>query len=289
MLWLQFMSGLQSASILFLLAAGLSIVYGVCHVLNLAHGSFYMLAMFLAYTFTQSLSSSGEAGFWVALAVVPVITAILGMLFELLVFRRLYSSDILVQILPTIAVIFIVADAVKFSWGLEAKSIEMPAVYAEPVDLFGTYIPGYYLFIIAIGGLVAVGVWLIIHRTEWGLLLRATSSDREMALALGVNARRMFTSVFGLSTWLAGLAGVLIVPIAGANPNSDLEAAIDAFAVVVIGGLGSIWGSLVAALLIGMVKAFGILVFPQLAMGFVFALMAFVLVIRPSGLFGKLQ
>ena len=289
MLWLQFIGGLQSASILFLLAVGLSIIYGVCHILNLAHGSFFMLAMFLAYTFTQSLVASSDVGFWIALAVVPLLTAVAGMLFEVLVFRRLYKSDVLVQILPSIAMILIIGDVVKYFWGLESKSIEMPSMLADPIRISGIFIPGYYIFIIAAGFVVSVGVWLLIYRSEWGLLVRATAANRDMALALGVNARRMFTSVFGLSMWLVGIAGVLVVPLAGANPGSDLDASIDAFAVVVIGGLGSIWGSLVAALLIGMVKSFGILVFPQFALAFVFALMAVVLIIRPTGLFGKIQ
>jgi branched-subunit amino acid ABC-type transport system permease component len=287
LLWLQLVSGLQTAAILFLLAAGLSIIYGVCHVLNLAHGSFFMLAMFLAYTVTEQLAANGDLGFIIALVGVPLITAALGALFEIFVFRRLYGADVLVQILPSIAAIFIINDCVKAFWGLESRSIGMPSWFEAPVRLFGSFIPSYYIFVIGAGAIMSLVVWVIVYRTEWGLLLRATSAKRDVAQALGVNVRTMFTSVFALSMGLAGLAGVLVVPLSGANPGSDLDASVDAFAIVVIGGLGSIWGSMAAALLIGMVKAFGILIVPQFAIAFVFALMALVLIVRPTGLFGR--
>jgi branched-subunit amino acid ABC-type transport system permease component len=289
MFWLQLVSGLQTASILFLLAAGLSIIYGVCHVLNLAHGSFFMLAMFLAYTFTETLVAQSDMGFVLALVCVPILIAALGILYEIVVFRRLYGSDVLVQILPSIAVIFIITDVIKLFWGLESRSIDMPAWFQSPLHVFGSYIPSYYIFVMTAGAIVSFGVWLLIYKTEWGLLLRATSSNRDMATALGVNSRVMYTSVFALSLWLVGLAGVLVLPLAGANPGSDLDASVDAFAIVVIGGLGSIWGSMAAALLVGMVKAFGILIFPQFAMAFVFVLMALVLIVRPAGLFGRAE
>jgi branched-subunit amino acid ABC-type transport system permease component len=286
-LWLQLVGGLQSAAILFLLAAGLSIIYGVCHVLNLAHGSFFMLAMFIAYSVTDRLVGDSNQGFAIALITVPLILAGIGALFEVCVFRRLYTANVLVQILPSIAAIYIINDCVKAFWGLESRSVEMPTLFQAPIRLFGAFIPSYYLFVIAAGALVSIAVWFLVYRTEWGLLLRAASADRNVAQTLGVNARTLFTSVFALSMGLAGLAGVLVVPLAGANPGSDLDAAVDAFAIVVIGGLGSIWGSLVAALLIGMVKAFGILIIPQFAIAFVFALMAIVLIVKPTGLFGR--
>ncbi|HMN70262.1 MAG TPA: branched-chain amino acid ABC transporter permease [Rhodoblastus sp.] len=287
MLWLQFISGLQTAAVLFLLAAGLSIIYGVCRLLNLAHGSFYMLAMFLAWTVTERAVSNSDVGFLVALIVVPILVAALGAIVEILIFRRLYEADVLVQILPSIGLIFLVADLVRGVWGLESKSIETPSWFSDPIEIMGAYVPGYYLFIICAGAVVAAGVWCLVNLTEWGLLVRATAADRNSAQGLGVNVRWVFTSVFALSTWLVGLAGVLILPLAGANPGSDLDASVDAFAVVVIGGLGSIWGSLAAAMIIGMVKAFGILVAPQFSIAMVFIIMAAVLLVRPAGLFGR--
>jgi branched-chain amino acid transport system permease protein len=208
---------------------------------------------------------------------------------EVLIFRHLYQADVLVQILPSIGLIFLISDLVRGVWGLESRSIDTPSWFSEPVAVLGAYIPGYYLFIIGTGALVPVLVWFLVNRTPWGLLVRATAANRDAALGLGVDVRWMFTSVFGLSTWLVGLAGVLILPLAGANPGSDLDASVDAFAVVVIGGLGSIWGALASAMLIGMVKAFGILIVPQFTIAFVFILMAVVLLVRPAGLFGKLN
>jgi branched-chain amino acid transport system permease protein len=281
----QIMSGFVSAAILFLLASGLTLIFGVCRVLNLAHGVFFMLATFLAYMFTNQLIQS-EADFWIALVLAPVIVGVLGAVVEATLFRRLYGADILLQVLPTIAIIFMVSDAVRLFWGLEPLAVPMPAVLGAPIEIFGSYFPAYYVVIVATSALIALALWAVVFRTDWGLLIRAISQDRDMASALGVNARRIFTSVFALGTGLAAVAGVLFAPIGGANLGSDMDAMIEAFAVVVVGGLGSIWGSALAALLIGMLKAFGILVFPQFALAFVFGLMALVLVIRPTGLFG---
>ena len=284
MLALQFVSGLETAAILFLLAAGLSIIYGVCHVLNLAHGSFFGLAIYLAVAAEQLIPTEGA--FWWALLVVPLFLALLGAALEVLVFRRLYRFDVLVQTLPTVALVFILSDLTKMIWGGASRSVAMPELLSAPIEFMDMFIPGYYVFVAVAGALTAVAVWLLVYRSEWGLLLRATSVDRETAQALGVNSDRMFTHVFALSFALCGLAGVLIAPLSGANPGTELDATVDAFAVVVIGGLGSIWGALLSALLIGMVKAFGILVLPQFAMAFVFALMAVVLIVRPKGLLG---
>jgi branched-chain amino acid transport system permease protein len=283
---LQIISGLVSAAVLFLLAAGLTLIFGICHVLNLAHGAFFMLALFLTYSATVAMAESWNAGFWVALAVVPLISAALGAAVEILLFRRIYKADILVQVLPTIGLIYIIGDVVRFFWGLTSKSVPLPDMFAVPLEVFGVFFPAYYGFIISSGAAVAILVWWIVYRTQWGLLLRAASQDRDMSTALGVDSGRLFTSVFALAMWLAGIAGVLYAPIGGANLGSDMDAVIEAFAVVVVGGLGSVWGSLVAAVIIGLMKAFGILVVPQFAMAFVFAVMALVLIIRPTGLFG---
>jgi branched-subunit amino acid ABC-type transport system permease component len=284
MLGLQFVSGLETAAILFLLAAGLSIIYGVCHVLNLAHGSFFLLAIFLAISTEKILPTDGA--FWWALLLVPLVLALFGACLEVLVFRRLYRFDILVQTLPTVALVYILSDLTKMIWGVAPQSMAMPEILSAPVELMGAFIPGYYIFVVIAGAVTAISVWLLVYRSEWGLLLRATSVDRETAQALGVNSDWIFTTVFALSFALCGLAGVLIAPLSGANPGTELDSTVDAFAVVVIGGLGSIWGALLAAILIGMVKAFGILLLPQFAMGFVFALMAVVLILRPKGLLG---
>jgi branched-subunit amino acid ABC-type transport system permease component len=283
---LQIVSGLVSAAILFLLASGLSLIFGVCRVLNLAHGTFFMLAAYLAYSGTLLFAGSG-AGFWLTLLVAPLLLAALGALVEVTLFRRIYRADVLVQLLPTIALIFILADVIRFVWGLESKTVPFPSGLPPAISLFGVPFPSYYAVIVLAGALSALGLWLLVYRSRWGVLVRAVAQDREMSASLGINETAIYTGVFALAMWLAGMAGVLSAPLTGAALGSDLDAVIDAFVVVVVGGLGSIPGAALAALLIGMVKAFGILVIPQFAMAFVFGLMALVLIVRPTGLLGR--
>jgi branched-subunit amino acid ABC-type transport system permease component len=283
---LQIVSGLVSASILFLLASGLSLIFGVCRVLNLAHGAFFMLAAYLAYAGTHLLHESG-ASFWVTLAVAPFVLAALGAAMELAVFRKLYGKDILVQLLPTIALSFIVADVIRFVWGLESKTIPFPSGLPPAVSIFNVTFPSYYAIIVIAGVVIGVLLWLGVYRTRWGTLVRAIAQDRDMSAALGINETAIYTGVFALAAWLGGAAGVLSSPLAGASLGSDLDAVIDAFVVVVVGGLTSIPGAILAAILIGLVRSFGILVIPQFAMAFVFGLMALVLIVRPHGLLGR--
>ena len=283
---LQIVSGLVSAAILFLLASGLSLIFGVCRVLNLAHGTFFMLAAYLAYAGTQMLADTG-IGFWLTLAAAPLALAALGALIEVTLFRRIYHADHLVQLLPTIALIFILSDVIRFVWGLESKTVPFPSGLPPAIELLGVPFPSYYAVIVAAGALIALGLWLLVYRSRWGVLVRAIAQDREMSASLGINETAVYTGVFALAVWLAGMAGVLSAPLTGAALGSDLDAVIDAFVVVVVGGLGSIPGAALAALAIGMVKAFGILVIPQFAMAFVFGLMALVLIVRPTGLLGR--
>jgi branched-chain amino acid transport system permease protein len=283
---LQVVSGLVSASILFLLAAGLSLIFGVCRVLNLAHGTFFMLSTYLAYTLSFFLAG-WALNFWIALLLGPVLLAAVGALVEIALFRRIYGADMLVQLLPTIALIFIFADVVRFLWGLPGKTVPAPEQFSGVISLMGVAFPSYYGFIVAAGAVIAIALWALVYRTRWGILIRAVAQDREMSASLGINERAIYTAVFAIAVWLAGLAGVLSAPIKGAAIELALEAVIDAFVVVVVGGLGSIPGSLLAALLIGMVQSFGILVIPQFAMAFVFGLMALVLILRPTGLLGR--
>lgn len=283
---LQVVSGLVSASILFLLAAGLSLIFGVCRVLNLAHGTFFMLAGYLAYSLT-SLAAGSSLNFWLALFLAPLLLAALAALVEISLFRRIYRADMLIQLLPTIALIFIFADVVRFFWGLTGKTVPFPGDFAGTISVLGVPFPSYYAVIVSAGVLIAIGLWRVVYGTRWGILVRAIAQDREMSAALGINEAAIYTTVFALAVWLAGVAGVLAAPITGAALGIDVDAVIDAFVVVVVGGLGSIPGSLLAALLIGMLRAFGILVIPQFAMAFVFGFMALVLILRPTGLFGR--
>ena len=283
---LQIVSGLVSAAILFLLASGLSLIFGVCRVLNLAHGTFFMLAAYLAFATTNLLHGSGVS-FWFALAFAPLALAGIGAALEVLIFRKLYGKDILIQLLPTIAIIFILADVIRFIWGLESKTVPFPSGLPPAIAIFDVIFPSYYAVIVGAGVTIAVALWAVVYRTRWGTLVRAIAQDRDMSAALGVNETAIYTGVFAIAAWLAGTAGVLSSPLSGAALGSDLEAVINAFVVVVVGGLTSIPGALLAAILIGMVQSFGILVIPQFAMAFVFGLMALVLILRPHGLLGR--
>ncbi len=283
---IQLASGLVSASILFLLAAGLSLIFGVCRLLNLAHGAFYMLALYLAFS-VAGFAGGGNGGFFAALVVVPLVLAAVAYVVERAVIRPLYGRDVLVQVLPTIALIYIIQDVVRAGWGFYPKSVPVPPLFAGPIRLPGLMMPAYYLVIVLAGLAVAIGLWALINRTDFGLLVRASARDPDMAAALGVSGKAIRSAVFALSLGLAGLAGVLYAPVGGATPLVVLDATTDAFAVVVIGGLGSIGGAALAALIIGLVKSFGILVLPQFAPAFVFALMVAVLLLRPNGLLGE--
>jgi branched-subunit amino acid ABC-type transport system permease component len=283
---LQLVSGLVSASILFLLAAGLSLIFGVCRVLNLAHGTFFMLATYLAYAL-PFLFGDSAVSFWLVLLLGPLVLAAVGAVVEVTLFRRIYGADLLVQLLPTIALIFIFGDIVRFIWGLPSKTVASPELFSGAVSVLGVAFPAYYGFIMIAGAVIAVALWTLVYRTRWGIMIRAIAQDREMSASLGINEAAIYTGVFATAVWLAGVAGVLSAPITGAARELDVDAVIDAFVVVVVGGLGSIPGSLLAALLIGMVRSFGILIIPQFAMAFVFGLMALVLVLRPTGLLGR--
>jgi branched-subunit amino acid ABC-type transport system permease component len=275
-----------SAAILFLLASGLSLIFGVCRVLNLAHGAFFMLAAYLSFAGTKLFVDSGGS-FWLTLLFAPLALAGLGAFIEVVIFRKFYGKDILVQLLPTIALSFIAADVIRLVWGLESKTVPFPGGLPPAITILDVPFPSYYAVILAAGVLVAAGLWVVVFRTRWGTLVRAIAQDRDMSASLGINETAIYTGVFALAAWLAGTAGVLSSPLAGAALGSDLDAVIDAFVVVVVGGLTSIPGALIAAILIGMVRSFGILVIPQFAMAFVFGLMALVLIVRPHGLLGR--
>lgn len=282
---LQFVSALVSATFLFLMAAGLSLIFGVCRILNLAHGSVFMLGAFLAFSVTRALSPS-PAVFWLVVVLVPLVMAGLGALVEKLLIRRFYGSNLLVQLMPMVALIYIVSDFSRFVWGVSPASVPVLGLFGT-VDILDLTFPAYYLIVVLASVVIAAGLWIVIAKTRWGILVRAASQDREMSAACGVNQSRLFTTVYALASGLAGLAGVLAVPISGASLEMDMSTVINAFVVVVVGGMGSVLGSMLAAMLIGLVTAFGILVLPQFEMTFVYALMATVLILRPQGLFGR--
>jgi branched-chain amino acid transport system permease protein len=282
----QALSGLTTAMFLFLIAAGLSLIFGVLRVLNFAHGTFYMLGAYGAYQFVQWLGP-GPGMFWVAVLGAALGVAILGGLVERLLLRHLYDREELYQLLFTYALVLVLSDVAKIIWGTQQKGVVRPPELTGAISLFGATIPYYNLFIIALGLAVAVAFWLVLQRTRMGRLIRAAALDRETLGALGVNVSALYTGVFVLGSFLGGLGGALVAPVRSIVPGMDTEIIVEAFVVVVIGGLGSFWGTFLGALIYGQVLSFGILFFPRFSIFAVFALMAAVLILRPWGLLGR--
>ncbi len=282
----QFMAGLANGMLLFLVAAGLSLVFGVCRIINFAHGGFFMLGAYIAFTIVSATSNS-IAMFMLALVVSTISLFAFGSVFEILFLRRIYRSAQAFQLLLTFGLILILGDAVKLVWGREENSITIPAALEGFVRPFGVSFPLYRVFLIAAGAAICIVFWALLYRTRWGTMVRAAAADREMLQALGVNVQRLFTIVFGVGSGLAGLAGGLAAPIVSIGPGLHAQVLIDAFVVVVIGGMGSFPGALAGALLLGQANAFGVLTFPSLAIVVPFVVMTLVLIVRPWGLLGK--
>ena len=285
-LFSQFMGGLTAAMFLFLIASGLSLVFGVMRVLNFAHGSFYMIGAYIAWQVVQWLHPTPER-FWPAVLTAAVGVALLGAVIERLLFRYLYDREELYQLLFTYALVLILGDAAKFLWGTQQLSVSRPPVLAGGIELFGTTVPAYNLFIMLFGPLIALAVWLMLTRTTPGRMVRAAALDREMLGALGADVGWLYTGMFALASFLAGLSGALVTPIQSIVPGMDVEIIVQAFIVVVIGGLGSFWGTFWGSLIYGQVLSFGILILPSFSLFSVFALMAVILILRPWGLLGR--
>jgi branched-chain amino acid transport system permease protein len=285
-LFSQFMGGLTAAMFLFLIASGLSLVFGVMRVLNFAHGSFYMIGAYIAWQVVQWLQPTPER-FWPAVLAAAVGVALLGAVIERLLFRYLYDREELYQLLFTYALVLILGDFAKFLWGTQQLSVSRPPVLAGGFELFGTTVPAYNLFIMLFGPLIALSVWLMLTRTTPGRMVRAAALDREMLGALGADVGWLYTGMFALASFLAGLSGALVTPIQSIVPGMDVEIIVQAFIVVVIGGLGSFWGTFLGSVIYGQVLSFGILIFPGFSLFSVFALMAVILILRPWGLLGR--
>jgi branched-subunit amino acid ABC-type transport system permease component len=285
-LFSQFMGGLTTAMFLFLIASGLSLVFGIMRVINFAHGSFYMLGAYLAWQGVQWLHPTG-AGFWLATLFAAVTVGLLGAVIERVFFRSLYGREELYQLLFTYALVLILGDAAKFLWGVDQLSVSTPPVLSGGIEIFGTTQPLYTLFIIAIGPAIAIAGWLVLSRTGVGRLVRAAQMDREMLDALGANVGAIYTGMFVFASFLAGLSGALVTPIQSIVPGMDVLIIVQAFIVVVIGGMGSFWGTFWGSVIYGEVLSFGILIFPGFSLFSVFALMVVILIVRPWGLFGR--
>jgi len=297
-LLLQFLTGLSSASSLFLVGAGLSLIFGVTRIVNFAHGSFFMVGIYVAYTLVEKLG--GGLGFWPAVVIAALAVGVLGALIEMVLLRRIYKSPELFQLLATFALVLVIKDAVLYIWGPDELLGPRAPGLSGSVEILGRQFPTYDLFLIVVGPVVLGLMWLLLTRTRWGTLVRAATQDREMVSALGVNQAWLFTAVFALGAMLAGLGGALQLPREPATLAMDLNTIGAAFVVVVVGGMGSIPGAYAAALLIseikavciwlGVVEIFGYSVsFSKLTLVVDFVVMAVVLVWRPWGLFGRPQ
>jgi branched-subunit amino acid ABC-type transport system permease component len=282
----QFLGGLTTAMFLFLIASGLSLVFGVMRVLNFAHGSFYMVGAYLAWQSVHWLSPMLQS-FWLAALAASLGVALLGGIIERLLLRRIYGREELYQLLLTYALVLILGDAAKALWGTQQLSVSRPPSLAGGIEMLGTTLPVYNLFIMLVGVAIAVAGWLVLARSPAGRMVRAAALDREMLGALGANVGALYTGMFVVSSFLAGLSGALITPIQSIVPGMDVEIIVEAFIVVVIGGLGSFWGTFWGSIIYGQVLSFGILILPSFSLFSVFALMAVILIVRPWGLFGR--
>lgn len=278
----QALNGLAYGVLLFLLSVGLSLIFGMLDVVNLAHGTFYMLGAYAGLTLIAATGS-----FWLALALAPVAVALVGALVERGLLRPLAHRPTLDQVLLTFGLIYLFEDVVKGLWGGRIRSIPPPDLLAGSVSLGGVTLPTYRLFVIAFGLAMAVALWLLIERTRLGAIIRAGVFDAEMTAGLGIDIRRVFTLVFAFGAALGGLSGVVAGPIQSAYPAMGVSILIPALIVVVVGGLGSLKGSLVGSLVIGQAETFGKAWLPGVSMLIIYVVMALVLLLRPQGLFGR--
>jgi branched-chain amino acid transport system permease protein len=279
-----FLHGLAYAGLLFLVSAGLTLVFGMMNVLNFAHAAMYMLGAYFSFTLLQV---TGQ--FWLCLLVCPVLLFIIGALVERFLLRRVHAYGHLHELLLTFGLAYILTELVKWIWGNYPLAVNIGGFLGTTVHLIGITYPVYRIFIFGCAILVGTAMALILFRTRLGIILRAAVNDSEMVNALGFNVPLVFTGVFAFGAALSGLAGVIAGPLLTTYPGMAHEILIDAFVVIVVGGFGSLGGAVVASLLIGELQSFGVLLFPKLSLALVYMLMAAVLIVKPSGLFGEKQ
>jgi branched-chain amino acid transport system permease protein len=284
----QFLTGLSDASALFLVACGLSLIFGVSRIVNLAHGSFYMVGAYVAYYLIRYLPN-GVFPFWASILLAALVVGLLGLIIEILLLRRLYHAPELFILFATFGIVLMIQDLSRWLFGAEDILGPQAPGLDRSIDIMGTLLPQYDVALIVLAAMILIGLWLLLNRTRWGILVRAATEDREMSDALGVNQAWLFTSIFFLGSFLAGLGGAIQLPKGGANLLMDFNIIAAAFVVVVVGGMGSIPGAYLAAVIIGELSAFGVLVFPQSTLVLMFLVMAAVLIIRPRGILGQAE
>ena len=278
-------SGLSGAALLFLVGAGLSLVFGALRLINMAHGSLYMVGAFIAVVLIGALTSA--FGFAAAIVLASVAVGALGGLIEVAVLRRLYKRDHLMQLVATFALILIIDGLVRVIFGTNFHRVSAPAALTGSIGIGNSSISVYQLFLMAVAGTVAGLLWVLVFRTRLGRSIRAAVADPELLRLAGVNVPLLFTTVFVIGALLAGLAGAVIAPYQTVSLGIDVDIVVEAFAVTIIGGLGSLRGAFLGAIVVGLVQSFGIYAAPQYAQAFIFGVMAIVLIVRPSGFFGQ--
>lgn len=283
------LNGLANGMILFLAAIGLTLIFGVLGILNFAHGSLYMMGAYFTVLLIQAQGALGflNGNFWLLLLVTPILVAIVGALMEGLVIRRVYDHAHAYQLLLTFALVLILDNGIRILFGAEPQSFAVPSELSFSIDVLGRPFAAYNLFLIVVGAIVIVALWSLFNYTRFGRQVRAAAQDRDIASAHGINVRRLFTIVFFLGSALAGLGGALAAPYQSITPSMGETIIIESFIIVVIGGLGSFGGALVGALLIGIINSMAFLLVPQFEPYIPFVLMAVILLVKPSGLFGR--
>jgi branched-subunit amino acid ABC-type transport system permease component len=282
----QILAGLGSGAVLFLVSAGLTLVFGALRVINFAHGSMTMLGAFVAVTLIQPIGF-GNGTFWIVLILAGLVIAAGGLFMEVAFFRPIYNRPLLTQLLVTFAFVLIIAGIEREVWGAPTRQITTPSFLQGGVDVLGGAIPRYTFFFMGVAVAVGAGLWALLYRTGLGRMIRAAVSDPTLLALSGVDVRRLFTGVFVIAAFLAGFAGALTVLRGAASPDLAVDTIIRAFVVVVVGGLGSLSGAFIAAFLIGVAEALGILWVPQASLAIVFAVLVVVLALRPQGLRGR--
>jgi branched-chain amino acid transport system permease protein len=278
----QLLNGVVQGMIYALVAAGLTLIFGMLDIPNFAHGAFYALGAYVAYSVVAATGN-----FWLAIAVVPLTVAALGLVVDALAMRRLARAGHVYQILFTLGLVLIVQEAIVLIWGANPTSVNVPRALDGGVPLGAVHFPFYRLFLLGVSALVIGAVWLALERTKYGAIIRAGIDDPEMVDCIGIDVQRLFTIVFGIGVGLAGLAGALILPIRGGQPAMGNELMATSFAVVVIGGLGSYLGAVVGGIFVGLTQAVITILYPAASEVAIFAAMALIILIRPQGLFGK--
>ena len=280
----QIFVGLSRTTILFIVASGLSLILGVLRIPNVAHGSLYMIGAFMSFTIAKAFGG-GSLGFWMALFLAPLAIALLSLIVERGLFQFLYEREHLMLLLLTFAFSLVFGDLVKLVWGAEYKSVPVPHIFQGFVPLFGGIpFPLYNLFLLIAGPVVAVILWLITNKTKIGKIARAAAVDREMVGAVGINVSWVFAIVFVIGCLLAGLGGALVAPTVSVTLGMDHTLIIEAFLIVIMGGLGNVWGALLGALIFGLSQSMGILLWPQFGIIFPYLAVIVVLIFRPTGL-----